>query len=342
MELGMYVRVGRIVLRFLMTVPALLMGFGLYSMLLIFSAVQVLGFFFSLYIFAHNISPLKYRIDLGLIKDFAKRGFPFLLSSAFVEAYFRIDIALLSKLAPASLAGFYSSISADTVIGWYSAAYNILDTIISVPGAVSTALLPVMVIYFATKKDKLPWIYQNTIKYLTMLSVPAAIGLSILAYKTIMLLYGPEYANSSLALSILVWTLVPLFINYAMGAMLIAVHKEYYGVGILFMNTLVNVSLNWYLIPRYSYLGAAWATVLTEVFYFTCYYFLLKWLGYSFSLGIFIKPILAGVVMALVLIQTLEWHLLIQVGLGMAVYFLFLFAIKGVGLEDLKFLSKIK
>ncbi|MBT4648183.1 flippase, partial [archaeon] len=167
MEYSALVKIGKVILRFLFTMSILLIGLGLTYVLIVYSLIQLFGFLISLFIYNKKISKLVFNFDKDLIFRFLKSGFPFLLSSAFVEAYFRIDITLMSKMAPKTVIGLYNNVSPEVVIGWYSAAYSILDSLISIPNALSVAMLPVLVLYFKNNRNKLKDIYNHSIKYLS-------------------------------------------------------------------------------------------------------------------------------------------------------------------------------
>src|SRR3989304_4746071 len=70
------------------------------------------------------------------------------------------------------------------------------------------------------------------------------------------------------------------------------------------LNAVVNILLNLYLIPRYSLYGAAVATVLTEIFYFAGYYFIIsRSVGHLDFVKMFVKPVVASAVMGLVIFK---------------------------------------
>lgn len=342
MEYPTTIKIVRIILRFAITIPLLMNGFGFIHVLIAFVAVQFLNFIISIIIcFRLLVKPI-YNFDRNYNFSLVKKAFPFLLSGIFATVYFRIDITLMSKIAPEMLSGFYSQTSKNAIIGWYSAAYNIIDGLISIPLAVSIAALPVAIIYFKESKEKLIKLYTLTVKYLTYISIPSAVGITLLADKIIVLIYKETYVNATLALQILVWTIIPLFINYILGIINIAVHKEREGVYVLFGNCIVNLALNIILIPKYSLYGAAAATVISEIFYFIGYYYIIS--KSVFSLNIFkfmIKPIISSVMMGIIIHYFLSINVFLLVILGAGIYFLFMYWMKAFSEEDFAMINKI-
>ena len=342
MEFPAFTKITRVLIRFIVTVPFLLKGSGFFPILIIFVSAQFLNFLISLVLCFKVIVKPIFDFDKKFTIGLVKRAFPFLLSGIFVTVYFRIDVTLMSKLAPETLSGVYNQVSRDAVIGWYSAAYNILDGLTSIPIAVSFAILPVAVIYFKESKLKLTRLYQLSIKYLTYLSLPIAVGITMLAPKLVILLYKHTYFNSILALQILIWTIIPLFINYILGMIMIAIHKEKEGVYMLFANAIINILLNLILIPKFSLYGAAVATVLTEIFYFSSYYYIIsKNVGRVKFASIIVKPLIASGVMGLSIYFLWYMNAFILVLFGAAVYFASMHFLKAFSEEDKIMIRKL-
>ena len=64
-------------------------------------------------------------------------------------------------------------------------------------------IYPVMSRYFTSSEDSLTKVTQLSLKYLTIIGIPTAIGSLVLADSFINLFYGVEYSNSILAFQIL-------------------------------------------------------------------------------------------------------------------------------------------
>jgi len=342
MEVPAFTKLIRIIVRFAFTIPLLIEGSSFLLILAVYALVHFLDFLISMIICYKKFVKLSFDFDKKLIFYLVKKSFPFLLSGIFVTVYFRIDITLMSKLAPESLSWIYSNVSRDAIIGWYSAAYNLLDAATSLAGAVSAAILPVAVFYFKESKEKLIRLYVTSVRFLIYLSIPIAVGTTLLADKIILILYGQEYAHAVLALQILIWTIVPLCINYMMGAMMIAIHKEKKGIIVLFLNVVVNVVLNLILIPRYSLYGAALATILTELFYFGGYYYIMSKNFYRINLiKVLAKPIIASAFMGFVISIFRNWNVLLLVFIGIVTYFLTMLLIKSFNEDDKIMIKKL-
>jgi len=335
MDIPVIAKILRVIVRFAITVPILLMGGTFMQVLIAAIFVQFLDFLFQLIVTFRLYMRPALGWDLKYMFSLLKRSLPFLLAGVFVSVYFRIDVTMMSKMAPTSLPGVYTAVSRD------SAAYNVLDGISSVPIAAIAALLPVAIIFRKESGEKLLDLFRTSSRYLTYLSIPMAVGVSMLAEKIVLLIYKDAYINSVPAMIILSWTIIPLSINYVMGTMMVAVQKEKEVVAVLMGNVIINIILNIFLIPRLSLYGAAMTTVLTEVFYLSGYYFLIsREVGKLDWAAMFVKPSISAAVMALVL-STVDYHLFLMIPIGVVTYFGSMFALRAFTSEDIDLLRHL-
>ena len=133
-----------------------------------------------------------------------------------------------------------------------------------IPASIVSVLLPVMSRSFVTDKTSYNSVYVHSTRILAMGILPVVIGVSFLSKEIILLVYDADYLPSASALSLLIWALFFIFVNAPVGN-IVATSKIMhvflpYAIG----NTLLNIVLNLFLIPKYSFWGASFATVTTE------------------------------------------------------------------------------
>lgn len=92
----------------------------------------------------------------------------------------------------------------------------------------------------------------------------AAFGL-VLGGPLLTLLFGPEYAEAAPIWRVLVLALCALTVNAPLTVALVATREERAFAACALFAAAVNVLLNFALVPRLGALGAAWATVATEL-----------------------------------------------------------------------------
>lgn len=342
LEIPAATKIIRILIRFIATVPLLINGAGFISILIVLVLVQFLNLVISAFLSYKFFVKFSFDFDRKLIISIVKRSFPFLLSGIFFTVYFRIDITMMSKIAPLYVEGLYSAISRDAVIGWYSAAYNLIDGLISIPIAVSVAMLPVFYKYVKTSTEKFKKLYILGLKYLVSLSIPICVGTSLLSQKIILLIYGPQYNNSILALQILIWALIFTYPVYILSAVAISLHKEKETLYVLTGNAILNIGLNFLLIPKFGLYGAAISTVITEIFYFIGYYYIVsRHFIFVNILSYCIKPLISSVFMTIVIQYFYNINLFILIFISSLCYFLILLLLNGISPEDISLFKKI-
>ena len=170
---------------------------------------------------------------------------------AFVgNLYDRLDVVLLSKLA------------GDYATGVYSAAYRPLNTLQLVPYGILYSLLP------AFSRNPRGVEERRRLERATgfLLSAAFAVVLATMAFAgpAVRLLLGQRYAESAIALKILIWAVILRYVNFGLGVRLLAGGHERVFVATSLVCLGVNVIGNLVLIPIYSWRAAAVLTIVTE------------------------------------------------------------------------------
>lgn len=231
------------------------------------------------------------RIHLKINWNFWKSkiilALPLSIASIFSTIAFRVDTVLLSLL------------QGDAAVGWYAASYKIIEVLLFIPLVYNAAIFPVLSKFFVSSHKSIQLIYVKSIKYLIILGLPIAAGITILSNDVILLLYQSAYTPSVLALQILVWTIPILFLTTIFGVILISINKQILTIRLTFIYMIFNIVANIVVIPQFSYLGASVVTVLTElVGFILLYYYLSKLICYV-PIGKYVwKPALATIIMA--------------------------------------------
>lgn len=315
----------RVLTRAAVVFPLLFLGYGLHAVLWAYLAVMAFNLVLVLLFFHAKVSRLSLgagsREARGLFAD----GFFFALKSGFVLIYFKIDVTMLQLM------------STSASVGLYSAAYALLEALLSLPIALTSALLPVAIV-LAGERDRLRVLLERAGRFLLAATVPVVVGGIILSQPLMVLLFGQGYAAGSPALAVLLLTLVPLSVVYLLGILEIAFRLERKSIWVLAANCVVNILLNLVLIPIYDVVGAALATVLTELFYLAAYFRLVRpqlpglaaWRWAA-------KPLVAGLVMAIPVYVLSDDFLAAPILAGAATYGAALWLVRGISREEIGF-----
>lgn len=231
---------------------------------------------------------LGFKWDTEQIKFLLKEGLPLGVTSALIIIYFKIDALML----------YYMKGSA--AVGIYGAPYKILDTLALLGSSFVIAAFPYFSRLFAQSKDSLLYAGSKSLKLTLLVSVPLAVVGTFLADKLV-LFAGIEYKQSVHVLQILMWTVIFMFMNYVILHILTAAGRQILNMIGASVCVVVNVVLNLFLIPKYTYFGCSFATVITEAtLTIIGLYFIIIYLGSPRLTATMLKISLSSILMALV------------------------------------------
>ncbi|MGZ4848262.1 MAG: flippase [Halobacteriota archaeon] len=195
----------------------------------------------------------RIQLDFTLWTTSIRQGLPFALTGLFVMVYYYIDSVMLSLM------------KGDEAVGWYSASVRIILALLFIPTILNMVMFPVMSRFYVTAESSLRLAYEKYFKYMAIIAAPIGVGITLLATNIILLIYGVAYTNSTLALQILIWSTVFIFLGQAFARLFETTNRQTLVTEITAVGMAANVGLNFALIPAFSYIGASVATTLTEL-----------------------------------------------------------------------------
>ncbi|MCR4278664.1 MAG: flippase [bacterium] len=202
-----------------------------------------------------NIRGLKMSIPKARIADYRRlaiEALPFGIAGLSVKVYSYVDSLFLHR--------FYGA----HAVGIYAVAYKLTYALQFLPITFTAALYPALASAYAKKEaSEVQNIFLGSLRLMTAIGFPITAGLSALAPKIIPLLYGDAYLASVDAFRILPWVLLPIFLDFPIGALLNATHRAHLKTGAMVATMIINVVANAILVPKYGPVGAAWAGVLS-------------------------------------------------------------------------------
>src|SRR3990167_3589755 len=135
-------------------------------------------------------------------------------------------------------------------------------------------VFPVVTHYIYSKDSRLQSAFQKAFDFLVICALPIVVGIIFTAPKVIQIVAGTEFvsahtippilgipATSSFALQILIVAVGISFLSHLFGYLIIALGKQTKMILPNLIFVLLNVGLNFILIPKISYIGAAAVTV---------------------------------------------------------------------------------
>lgn len=309
-------------------------NYSLIVFALIYLLTNIIVLIYALTICVFKFTVPKIRRNYKFWKEMLREAVPFGLTTMSGTLYTYVDSILLSL------------IQGNEVVGWYSAAYRIMLLTLFIPISINYAIFPIMSkLYSDSSKETLQMIYETYFKLMLIVGIPLGAGTTVLANKIVLLILGQGYAQSVIALQILIWTMVFTFAAASFVQVLQAVNKQSAITKISIICLIINIILNLIVIPKYSYIGASYVTLITEIILVSYIFFISSKLGYGIDLKTTIQNLLkvslASVVMIIFFIYFYQLNLILLVGAGLIIYLVVLYLIKGINNSDLKIFKMI-
>ncbi|HUN65098.1 MAG TPA: flippase [Bacteroidota bacterium] len=318
-------------------VSALLLG----ANEIVIAAIMISGTlidFLILLKFSHRFVPKLARVDWKQTIVLLKDGFPYLLYTLFGVIYYRIDTVMLSVQTP------------EAVVGWYGVSYKFLDLLAFLPSIFSLSLLPVMTKLQSKGDDRTEVMTRKGLDFIMVAVFPITICMFALSHDIIKLFYGlTGFGPSVILLQLLSVGLPLIYIDMVLGTAIFACDKQRQWAVTAFFAAILNIVLNYFLIPYFQVragngaIGASIATIITEFFILLNALALLpaKLLPRDINL-VSVKSVTAGIVMAgsIWLMNQAGLYWLAQPVIATALYFGCLLLMKTFTPEEITFMKQ--
>lgn len=294
---------------------------SIYYLILALVVNQLFNFAYSLGLLYIKLN-LKPRLTLTVqsARSLIVIAVPF-LATLFFDKLLSLDTLLLSYMTN------------DKTVGIYSIPSTIVGTFFFIPVAMVSAIFPAFSSFHVISKEKLSQTFEHAYFSLLTFILPAAVGISILAQPLIRFIFGVSYGESVVPLQWMSLALIPIFLNYPLGALLNACNRQVITMSLMGISALFHLVLAVLLISRYGVAGLAIATLAGHALFYLMSLVIARNIeGVNFS-GYFLKSariLSATAVMGLVLILLSgHLHVIGAIAVGMAVYVVSLILIQG-------------
>lgn len=163
-------------------------------------------------------------------------------------------------------------------VGLYTAAVKMNGMVKSLVNSLSVILLPRLSNYLGTeKKDEYKKLIKNGFSINMGIAIPSAVGLFMIAEYVILLFSGNDYLGAITASRLLSINLIFAIIDGMIYYQIMLPHRlDKQACAGTIVGALTNLVLNFCFIPKYGINGAAFATVLSELFVFAVFSMLLS------------------------------------------------------------------
>ena len=199
-------------------------------------------------------SLLGWRVSWQQIKTLLHESWPLIISNLAIMLYMRIDQIMLGQLV------------GDQSVGIYSAGVRIAEIWYFFAIAIVNSVTPSIV----KSKQQSETIYYNKLQKLfnlmVIISLAIALPMTFLSKLIIVVIFGSQYAAAATVLAIYVWSAVFGFFGWVKGVWIVTEGYTVFALVSTCCGALMNILLNFWLIPHYQENGAALASVISYSF----------------------------------------------------------------------------
>ena len=287
----------------------LLAGGGVIGFVLVFAGVRAADSA-GLFVWVHRrVLALRPAFDPAVWWLLFRKGLPFAYAGAMITMFFQVDTVILERMRGTQ------------EVGWYRAPVLVLEGLSLVPRILGYAFIPTMAALHPHSPAGVTALYRRGVKYLLLTGGPIAAFGMIAAGPFVRLLFGAAYDPSVGAARILIPAAAFTFLSNFGETTLACIDRWRTIVVVSTACLFVNVALNLLWIPSRGFIGASWATLLTEALYFAATAWALWHYGHRISwLSVLARPLLATAAFAAVLWASLGLGLVVSSLLACAAY----------------------
>lgn len=221
--------------------------------------------FFNIFYRTQGNSIFNWRFSMDQAKSLLKQSFPLILSGAAVTLYIKIDQVMIKQLLGYNEVGIYSAASKLTEV------WHVLPMVLV--GSFFPSIVNTYEEGNGSYKDRLRLLYGG----LLLFAIALALGTTIAADLVVDILYGDQYTRTANVLRVHIWSSLFVFLGVANSKWFIIKGLQKLTFYFTLTSAILNVGLNYLLIPTLGIEGAAWATLVSSSFssYF-CMFFMAK------------------------------------------------------------------
>jgi O-antigen/teichoic acid export membrane protein len=276
---------------------------------------------------------LQFAYGIRALFAFGKMALPFTLAGIFVKIYSYVGGVMLSRL------------SGDFATGLFGSAYKFTYAFQFIPLAFVAGLYPAFSSLYKRDEQGIVKLFERAEWYMASIAFPLVAGVLAVSEKLVPLLFGPHFAPAVGTMNVLFPVLAFIFLEFPIASLLNATHhqnKKTFFSGIV---VIINVGLNILLIPTLLDRGAAIADVVSfAAMFFMGLAVALRVFPISLKrlLMIYARPLLASAVMYLAVVGVKSLAgIIVAIPVGIVVYVVTLFLVRGVTREDIGALKSL-
>ncbi|WP_417541621.1 flippase [Methylophaga thalassica] len=228
-----------------------------FAALVVFDAVVVsIGLLF-FYQKRLKLSLQSWSFDFQVAKSLLKYSWPMILSGIVLTIQARIDQVMIKQMV------------GNTEVGYYSVAMRLIELFAFIPIILKDTLYPSIQNAKAYSVDLYTHRLLNFYRLNFILFIITAVPIYLFSEFLVVFLFGEAYRPAGILLALMAIRLFFANMGVARGAFITAENLFKFSLLTMIIGTVVNITLNYFLIMKYQAIGAVIATIIS--FFITIY-----------------------------------------------------------------------
>ncbi|MCX6755649.1 MAG: flippase [Candidatus Nomurabacteria bacterium] len=149
-------------------------------------------------------------------------------------------------------------------VGLYTMAQRLISVFSIIPGFIGASLFPILS-RNENDNNKLGYIFEKIMTIILALGIPITIIGVFFSKEIILLIVGPAYIAGASVLGVLMISILASFPNIFLTNLIFSKNLQKIFITATISGVLLNILLNFWLIPKYGALGAAISTTIAEL-----------------------------------------------------------------------------
>lgn len=309
----------------LFTIVLILLKAKLFYFILIASLITIIQIIF-IYYYSGRFLQVKIAMDFRVWRELLRNSWPLVISTVFISILTRIDQVML----------FFMKGKED--LGLYAAAVKLIELPNLILGVFMTSVFPLLSQYAKTSPDSFKKIYEITFKYPMVFIMPIAVMTTIYSKQIVIACYGQSFFLSWPAMAILIWSTVLVYLTTTHALILIAADLQNLDIIFTASYAILNIILNLILIPKYSFIGASIANIISLTAVIPLSYSLGKTRRFAkVMVKSTIKPLFAALPVGYLVYFLSPLHFIFNIIISVSIYLFLILLIKGLDSEDIRY-----
>lgn len=225
-----------------------------FSFMVGYSFAYAILFLITLWILRRQIILPQWEIDWHYLWDQVLReALPYGFAALFMIIYFRSATIFIMALT-----------HSDKLVGFYNAGYKLVEAFVLFPSIIIAPIYPA----FARgqhNKNSINQLLLHSTRAVLLISAFIAIPIFVFKDEFTNLLFGDEFMPAASCIGLVVLSMIPIGFTWVYGSLVGAIGRQGRANYFILCATLLNLLLNFLLIPILSIQGAAITTFLTEL-----------------------------------------------------------------------------